>query len=430
MTWLQIVSIGIFFATFVAIFMERVHRTIVAIAASAIMLLFGMFNGFYSQEEAFRSIDFNTILLLLWMMLTVVILEKTGYLQYLAIHMAQKSKGRQWPLLVFLGTTTTVLSTMLDNVTTVVVIAPVTIAICKTLKINPIPYLIAEAVLSDTGGVGTLIGDPPNVIIGSAAGLTFNDFLIHLAPITAVVWIIVLYMVKVFYRTELSLPSADVQELMRMNPNEALTDWPQARKVLIVLGGVMTLFLFHGALHLQASTVAFIGFATALTWARPDPDEIMHKIDWSVLLFFSALFVLVGGVERSGALEVIGESLVDLARSNILAAAITMLWAAALISAIVDNIPFTIAMVPIIKHLESQGIPTESLWWALAMGAGFGGNGTPIGSTANVVIVSISEKTPYPISFKAWIRKGIPITIVCCTVASLLMAIFFPWYSS
>lgn len=429
MTWIQSASLGIFFVTFAAIFMERVHRTIVAITASAIMLLFGMINGFYSQEDAFRAVDFNTILLLLWMMLTVVILERTGYLQYLAIHMAQKSRGRQWPLLLFLGTTTTILSTLLDNVTTVVVIGPVTIAICKTLKINPIPYLMAEAVLSDTGGVATLIGDPPNVIIGSAAGFTFNDFLLHLAPITVVAWVAVLFMVKYFYREELSQPSPQVEELMTMNPREALTDWPQARKVLIVLGGVMVLFLFHGVLHLQASTVAFIGFATALAWVRPDPDEILQKIDWSVLLFFSALFVLVGGVERSGALQLVGESMVDMARSNLLLSSLIMLWAAAAISAVVDNIPFTIAMVPVIKHLESQGIPVEPLWWALAMGAGFGGNCTPIGSTANVVIVSLSEKTPYPIKFRDWIRKGVPIVLVCCTLASVLMAVFFPWYS-
>jgi len=428
MTWVQFASLGIFVATFIAIFMERVHRTIVAIAASAIMLLFGMANGFYSQEEAFRSVDFNTILLLLWMMLTVVILEKTGYLQYLAIHMAQKSRGRQWPLLVFLGTTTTVLSTMLDNVTTVVVIAPVTIAICRALAINPIPYLIAEAVLSDTGGVATLIGDPPNVIIGSAAGLTFNDFLLHLAPITLVAWLVSLYLLKIYYRHDLVQSSSRVDELMEMDPAAELTDWPQARKVLIVLAGVMVLFLFHGALHLQASTVAFIGFATAFAWARPDPDEILHKIDWSVLLFFSALFVLVGGVEKSGALEVIGESLVGLTRTDLLTATLIMLWAAALISAIVDNIPFTIAMVPIIKHLEAQGIPVEPLWWALAMGAGFGGNGTPIGSTANVVIVSLSEKTAHPISFRAWLRIGLPIMLTCCTVASVLLALFFPNY--
>ncbi len=429
MTWVQIVSLGIFSATFIAIFMERIHRTIVAIAASTAMLLFGMANHFYFQEDAFRAVDFNTILLLLWMMLTVAILEKSGYLQYLAIHMAQKSRGRQWPLLLFLGTTTTLLSTLLDNVTTVVVIAPVTIAICRTLAINPIPYLMAEAFLSDTGGVATLIGDPPNVIIGSAAGLTFNDFLLHLAPITLIAWLVTLYMVKYFYRSELARPSPHTEELMAMIPADAITDWSSAKKVLIVLGGVMVLFLFHGVLHLHASTVAFIGFATAFAWVQPDPDEILGKIDWSVLLFFSALFVLVGGVERSGALEIIGESLVDLARDDLLLASIIMLWSAALISAIVDNIPFTIAMVPIIKHLESQGITAEPLWWALAMGAGFGGNGTPIGSTANVVIVSLSEKTFYPISFRAWISKGGPIMLATCLIASVLLALFFQWYS-
>lgn len=430
MTWIQIVSLGIFFATFVAIFMERVHRTIVAIVSSAVMLLFGLANGFYSQEDAFRAVDFNTILLLLWMMLTVIMLEITGYLDYLAIRMAQKSKGRQWPLLVFLGTTTTLLSTMLDNVTTIVVIGPVTVSICRALRINPIPFLIAEAILSDTGGVATLIGDPPNVIIGSAAGLTFNDFLTHMAPLVLVAWLVTLFILKFIFRKELAVTSAHIDELMAMDARERLKDWPTARKVLIVFGMVMVLFFLHGALHLQASTVAFIGFATALAWVRPDPDEILRKIDWSVLLFFSALFVLVGGVEKAGTLEMIGEHLTGLATSNLLLTCIILLWAAAILSAIVDNIPFTIAMVPIIKHLEGQGIVVEPLWWALALGAGFGGNGTPIGSTANVVIVSLSEKTDYPITFKTWIRSGLPTMLACCLVGSVIMAVFFSWYSS
>ncbi|MDH4101109.1 MAG: ArsB/NhaD family transporter [Nitrospirota bacterium] len=430
MTWIQIASLVIFFATFVAIFMERVHRTIVAIAAALVMLIFGMVNGFYDQELAFKSVDFNTILLLMWMMLTVAILEHTGYLDYLAIRMAQRSKGRQWPLLVVLGTTTTLVSTLLDNVTTIVVVGPVTVSICRALQVNPIPYLLALALLSDTGGVATLIGDPPNVIIGSAAGLSFNDFLTHMAPLVFVAWMVVLFMLKFIFRKELAVKSEHIDSLMEIDPKERLKDWPTARKILIVFGGVTILFFFHSLLHLEASTVAFIGFAVALAWVRPDPDEILKKIDWSVLLFFSALFVLVGGVEKTGALEAIGEHLTSMATTNMLLTCIVLLWSAAFVSAIVDNIPFTIAMVPIIKHLETQGLHVEPLWWALALGAGFGGNGTPIGSTANVVIVSLSEKTAHPITFKIWFRSGLPVAVACCLVGSIIMALFFPWYSN
>lgn len=429
MSWIQGVSLAIFAITFAVIFSERIHRVIVGIAGALVMLIFGIVQGFYSQEDAFHAVDFNTILLLMWMMLVVAILEKTGFLEYIATRMAQKSGGRQWPLLLFLGTATSVISTMLDNVTTVVVIGPVTLSICRVLAINPVPYLLAEAILSNTGGVATLIGDPPNVIIGSAAPFTFNDFLLHTAPVSLVAWGVTLLVVKYIFRDELAKPSGKVDELMAIDPNEHLKDWPSARKVLIVLAGTMVLFVLHGVLHLEASTVAFIGFATALAWVRPDPEEILKSIDWNVLLFFSALFMLVGGVEKSGALEAVGEYLASFTHSDLLLAAIVILWASAIISAIVDNIPFTIAMVPIIKHLETQGINVEPLWWALAFGAGFGGNGSPIGSTAGVVIVSLSERTAHPITFKAWLRVGLPTMFLTVSVATIAFLVFFGWFS-
>lgn len=430
MTWMQTASLAIFFATFVAIFMERIHRTIVAIVGAVVMLIFGMANGFYDQEAALHAIDFNTILLLLWMMLTIGMLEETGYMDYLAIKMAQRSRGNQWSLLFALGATTSILSMFLDNVTTIVVIGPVTVSICRALHVNPIPFLLSEAILSNTGGVATLIGDPPNIIIGSAAGFTFNDFLMHMTPLVVVAWFVVLFLLKFLFRKEMAVVSSHIEELMAMDARDHLKDWPTARKVIIVFSVVIVLFLLHGMLHLEASTVAFMGFAAALGWVRPDPEHVFKRIDWNVLFFFSALFILVGGVEKTGALEAIGGHLTGLATSNLVLTVVLLLWAAAFLSAIVDNIPFTIAMVPIIKHLETQGVAVEALWWALAVGAGFGGNGTPIGSTAGVVIVSLSEKTAHPITFKTWVRFGLPAMVVGCLVATIIILLFFSWYSS
>lgn len=423
MNWIQWISLLLFLGVFVAIFTEKIHRTIVAVFGAMLMLLLGFVGDFYHQEDAFRAIDFNTILLLLWMMLVVAMLEKSGYLEYLAVRMAQQAKGHPWRLLLFLGSITTFVSMMLDNVTTVVVIGPVTVSICRVLQINPIPFLLAEALLSNTGGVATLIGDPPNIIIGSAAGFTFNEFLIHLGPIVLVAWLVCLFLIWRLFREDLSRPSERLEELMRIDPGEHLRDWPTARRVLIVLGGVLILFFLHGQLHLAPSTVAFIGFAVAFTWIRPHPDEILKMIDWSVLLFFSALFALVGGLEHSGVLDLLGELLVAPAEANLLLASILLLWVAAFASAVVDNIPFTIAMVPIIKHLESQGLVVEPLWWALAMGAGFGGNGTPIGSTANVVIVSLSERAGHPIGFPFWIRTGGLIMVAILVVSTGLFVL-------
>lgn len=430
MTTAQVVSTAIFVVVFATILLDRIHRTIVAMAGAAVMVAAGMLMGFYSQEQALHAIDFNTLGLLLGMMILVRILQQTGFFQYLAILTAKASRGNPWFLLVMLGTTTTVLSLFLDNVTTVVLIAPVTILIAELLGISPIPFLIAEALLSDTGGAATLVGDPPNVIIGSAAGFTFGDFLTHTAPVVLVAWLATLLLLRLLFRSELAIPPQNIDALMRLDENEALHDRASLGKTIIVLGVVILLFFLHGQLHLTPAFIALGGAAAALLWVRPDVDETLPPVEWSVLLFFAALFVAVGGLEAAGVLGLLAGRVAGLAQANLLAASLLVLWVAAIASAMVDNIPFTIAFVPVIQQLGHLGIPTSPLWWALALGAGFGGNATPIGSTANIIVVTLSEKTRTPITTRIWVRSGVPVMIVTCIVGSVLFALFFGWMST
>src|ERR671922_781622 len=290
-----ILSSLIFVVSLVLIFSEKINRSIAGIGGAVLMVGVGRLLGFYSEEAALEVIDFNTLGLLLGMMILVSMLEPTGFFQYLAVWAARASKGKPVRLFVLLGSITTVLSMFLDNVTTVVLIAPVTILICEILGISPLPYLIAEALLSNTGGVATLVGDPPNVLIGSAAGFSFNDFLINALPIVAVAWIAALLLLRYLFRSELSKELANAQAVMSLNPTESLDQPKVAGRILIVLGGAILLFFIHHTLHISPAFIAGGAAAVALVWVQPDPQETFRKVEWSVLIFFGALFVMVGG---------------------------------------------------------------------------------------------------------------------------------------
>jgi len=263
------------------------------------------------------------------------------------------------------------------------------------------------------------------VLIGSAANLTFNSFLTHLAPLVAVAWAVAVLVLRVAFRRELKERSTNVDALMHLNENEALRDRVGLQKILIILAAVIILFFLEERLHLKPAFIALGGAAAALLWVRPDVDEALRQVEWSVLLFFAALFVATGGLEASGVLGLFASDIADLSRANLLAASLALLWIAAIISAVVDNIPFTIALIPVIQQLGSLGINISPLWWALALGAGLGGNGTPIGSTASVITVALSEKTHTPITSRIWMRSGLPVMLATCLVTSLLFALFF-----
>ena len=415
-----VLSSLVFVTSLGLIFSERINRSIVAIAGGVLMVGLGKIMHFYSEQAALEAIDFNTLGLLLGMIILVAMLEPTGFFEYLAVMAAHASKGKPVRLFVLLGSITTVLSMFLDNVTTVVLIAPVTILISEILGVSPIPYLVTEALLSNTGGVATLVGDPPNVLIGSAAGFSFTDFLIYSLPIVLVAWAGALLLLQYLFKKELSMQPRDAQAVMELSPRESLNQPRTARRILIVLAGAILLFFFHHMLHIAPSFVALGAAAAALLWVQPDLNEVLKRVEWSVLIFFAGLFVMVGGLEGAGVLEGVvglfrGSSSVQPVLFGVL-----LIWIVAGLSAVVDNVPITIALIPVIQGLGEMGVDPRPLWWALAFGAGFGGNGTIIGSTANIIVVTLSEKTRTPITSQLWIRRGLPVMLVTCVIASLL----------
>jgi Na+/H+ antiporter NhaD/arsenite permease-like protein len=421
----MIVSGSILVLTFLGIFTEHMHgynRAKFAMAGAGAIIIAGQIYGFYSPDQALHAIDWNVVFLLAIMMIVVSIMISTGGFEYMAQYMAKKSAGSPIRLLVFMGTAVTVISLLLDNVTTVIIFGPLIILICQAMKISPIPYLLAAALLSDTGGVATLVGDPPNLMIGSAAGIDFNTFFIHMGPPVAIAWFAILVAMKYLFPKELSSRNTNKFELSAHYKNKRL--W---QKSLVVMALMVVLFIYHQDLGWEPWMVA----ATALTILvflsrKVDLDSVTSHLETPLLMFFISLFILIGGVEHSGLLKIIGEQFKPLILEHPLGAALLLLWVAAILSALIDNIPFTAAMIPVLAGLQHQGINVSVMWWSLAMGVGMGGNGSHIGSTANVYIVTISERlakrTGNPelaITPALWFRKGTPvmlITLVLCTL--------------
>lgn len=404
---------------------ERLNRTIAGLVGAVLMVILGLALHFYTEEEAAAAIDFNTIGLLLGMMVLIALLEPTGFFQYLAVWMGRLSRGRPVVLLGLLGLLTTVVSMFLDNVTTVVLIAPITLVICEILGLSPQPYLISEAILSNTGGVATLVGDPPNVLIASAANLSFLDFLTHSLPLIVLVWLVALVLLLWMFRAQLPACAPNAAAIYELDPKEALEDRGTAVKVLVVIGGAILFFFLQEPLHIRPSLVALAASAVGLVWIRPSVQETFKRIQWDVLIFFAALFVMIGGLEATGAMKLVASGIMQARDLPPVLLGLIILWVVALLSAVVDNIPITIALIPIIQNLGQGGIPTAPLWWALVFGAGLGGNGTIIGSTANVVVASLSEKTRMPITNKVWNRRGLPIMFATCAATSVLYVAFF-----
>jgi Na+/H+ antiporter NhaD/arsenite permease-like protein len=424
-----IISSAIFLFCLYLIFSEKLDRLIAATLGAALMVTAGLLLGFYTQEQALSSIDFNTLGLLFGMMLLVALLEPTGFFQYLAVWAARLSNGRPLRLLIMLGFVTSVLSMFLDNVTTVVLIAPVTILICEILGIAPAPFLISEALLSNTGGTATLVGDPPNVLIASTANLSFTDFLMKSLPVVILVWIAAVFLLRYLFRAELSQTPKNQEALLNLNPVEALNDPRSAARVLLILAATLLAFLFQENLQVAPAVIALLGAIAALVWVRPPVKELFQRIEWSVLFFFLALFILVGGLEYSGVLHSIATFIVQARNLPPVVFGVITLWGVALISAVVDNIPITIALLPVVAELGELDINITPLWWALVFGAGFGGNGSILGSTANIVVVTLSERTRLPITSNMWSRRGLPVMLATCLVATVLYIILYPWLS-
>lgn len=420
MNW--VIALTIFIITYIVLFSEKIDRTIVTLAGALSVVLTGIALGFYTQPEAFTAIDFDTITLVLGMMIMVGTVQKTGLIEYLSIIIAQKSRGRVWLLLLGLGAFTAVASAVLDNVTTMVIVVPTTLSITDLLGLSPIPFLVSESMLSIVGGLSTLIGDPPNIIIGSAANLSFTQFVTHLGPIAVVIWLVsVLYF---WFKFKKTMPSTvqQKQALQDMDPGRTVEDWNDVKKASGVMLVVIGLYLVHGMVGLQPQTVAFIGATLSLLLIRPDVQETLANVEWSVLLFYASLFVLVGGLEQAGIIHQIAREFGIIAENFPLLAPLMLIWLAGILSGIIDNVPLTIALIPVIQGLGNiHGIHLTSYWWALALGAGLGGMSSPIGSSANVITVSLSERTDNPITFRKWIKVGVPLTVLNLTLASVFL---------
>ena len=421
-----IISSLIFIICLVLIFSEKINRTIIAIIGAIIMVTAGILLGFFSQEDVLATIDFTTLGLLLGMMVLVALLEPTGFFQYLAVYVGKLSKGNPYILLGLLGGVSTIVSMFLNNVTTVVLIAPVTILICEIIGVNSTPYLMAEAILSNTGGVATLVGDPPNILIASAAHFTFNDFLLKSLPVVVVTFIVVLLLLIRLFKPSLDKSSnCDLEALNQLDPSEALVDRRNAVRTLIVIAIAIMGFLMEEKLGLSPSYIALAAGGIGLAWVQPDIKETLKTVDWDILCFFTGLFVMVGALEAAGVLSILSDIIINWVHLPIIILGIITLWIVALLSAIVDNVPITIALIPVLNSLEQSGIDIKPLWWALVFGAGFGGNGTVIGSTANIVIAAVSEKTRTPITPRVWSKIGLPVMITSCVVSSLLYVIVY-----
>ena len=420
-------SAAVLVGAYILIFTEVLHRTTAAIFGAVVMVAVGMAMGFYTQQAAILAIDGNTILLLAAMMMLVAMLRPTGAFDYAAVHITRWAMGNPKLLLIYLSLAVSLISMILDNVTTVIVFAPLTVLICRLLKLNPMPYLMAEAMLSNIGGAATLVGDPPNLMIGSAANISFNSFLMHMGLPVLVVWLASVGLMLFLFRKDLAPGDADPRTLVATH---AIKDPQGLVRILFSLGVVVVLFFIHHTLHVLPAYASFIGLTLALLLMRPDMEKLFSSVNWSVLFFFAGLFMIVGGVESSGLLDLFGKQLALLATdpAKLLLAGLLLMWVAAILSAVVDNIPFTVTMIPIILGLESSGVNIAPLWWALALGVGLGGNGTHIGATANIIAVSESEKSGLPeakITPIQWMRTGIPVMLLGLLTASLVYWLLF-----
>ena len=415
----EVFAVALFAVVLLLIALELVNRTVAALLGAAILISFGIVE---QEEAATEFIDWNTIGLLAGMMVIVAVLEKTGVFEYLAIKSAQWGKARPGRILILLALVTAFLSAFLDNVTTVILMVPVTFVIADALDSDPVPFLLSQVMASNVGGAATLIGDPPNILIGSAAGLSFAEFAFNLTPVVILTLPVMLGVLYLLFRRQLHTSKEAEEAIAAMNAEGSIRDAVLLRRSLTVLALVILAFFLHGVLHLEVATIALLGAAGIILYTRSDIEEVLHGVEWPTLLFFVGLFVMVGGLEVTGFIDKIAQLLTAVAPGDSAATAVIVIWGTGIASGIVDNIPFTATMIPVIRDLaEAEGLSeakTKALWWALALGADFGGNLTLIGASANVVVAGMSERAGQKISFLRFMLYGIPVTLVSLALAT------------
>jgi Na+/H+ antiporter NhaD/arsenite permease-like protein len=416
------IALIIFILTYTAIISEKINRTVIALFGAVLMIIFQVL----PQKRAFGIIDFNTIGLLIGMMIIVIILRKTGIFQYIAIRTAKASKGDPWKIFLMFSIITAVASALLDNVTTILLIAPVTLVITDTLKLNAFPFLFAEIFAANIGGTATLIGDPPNIMIGGATGLGFLDFIYNIAPAAVLVFIVTMFIMKFIFRKEFKVTEENKKNMLLFDEHKTI----QNKKLLIqsgiVLGITILGFILHQAVHLESATVALFGGVLLLLVSKADPDEILMEIEWSTVFFFVGLFVLVGALEEVGVIKILAEKLIAATEGNVMVTSMLILWFSAVASAFVDNIPFVATMIPLIQNMQAiSGIDVTPLWWSLALGACLGGNGTIVGASANVIAAGMMEKRGKKIGFVQYLKLAFPLMLVSIIISTIYLLVFY-----
>jgi Na+/H+ antiporter NhaD/arsenite permease-like protein len=414
-------AITVFVITYILIATERVHRVAAALGGAAAMVVIGVADAesaFFSEET---GVDWNVIFLLLGMMILVGVLRQTGLFEYLSIWSAKKARGKPFRIMVIFILITAVASALLDNVTTVLLVAPVTVLLCERLDLDPIPFLIAEVLASNVGGTATLIGDPPNIIIASRAGLSFNDFVINLAPLVLVLLAVLVLVCRVMFRSALTYHPERVAEIMEMDEREAIRDPKLLWQSVAVLTLTMIGFVLHTTLHLEPSIVALLGAGLLVFVSRVKIETALHEVEWPTLVFFMGLFVTVGGLIEAGVIGQLADAAADATGGDLFRGSLLLMGVSGVLSGIVDNIPYVATMSPVVAELvadaDQGGADPRVLWWALAIGSDLGGNATAVGASANVVVLGIAERSGHRISFWRFTRYGAIVAALTITLS-------------
>lgn len=417
----QIFAVAIFIIVMAVIISEKLHRATVALAGGVIMIL----TGIISFEEGVDAIDFNTLGILLGMMLLVGVIKESGLFEYMAIKAAKLAKGDPWKIMAMFMIITAAFSAFLDNVTTVLLVGPMTISICRMIKVNPVPYLITQIMASNIGGTATLIGDPPNIMIGSAAGFSFLDFVLMDAPAVVIIMIVMLLMFRFIYGRKLTVSEEDRAEILKLDEKNSIRDAALFKKSIVMIILVVLAFIFHNFIGLESCEVALTAGIIMVLIGKVDFEDAVHSVEWSTMLFFIGLFMVVGGMEATGVITIFANLIMEATHGNIIVMMLVILWVSALLSAILDNIPFVAAMIPLVLAMESNGIDVTPLWWAISLGACLGGNGTLIGASANVVLSGISNKNGYPITFVQFLKIGMPVMLISVVISTIYLLLRF-----
>jgi Na+/H+ antiporter NhaD/arsenite permease-like protein len=421
---MALIAIAVFVVAYVLIASDRVNKTLVALVGAAVVVVLGVVESadvFYSHET---GIDWDVIFLLLGMMIIVSVLRQTGVFEYIAVWSVKRAKGSPLRIMILLVLITASASALLDNVTTVLLIAPVTLLVCDRLAINPVPFLIAEVFASNIGGAATLVGDPPNIIIASRAGLTFNDFLVHLTPIVIIVIAVFIVLLPRLFRGSFDVDPEHVADIMSLEEREAIRDPALLVKCGIVLVMVFAAFIAHPVLHIGPSIVALVGAGALILISKLERSDYLASVEWETLLFFAGLFIMVGALVKTGVVDQLAQSAIDATGGDALLTTMLILGVSAPVSGIIDNIPYVATMTPIVSELAgslTDGTDPNVLWWALALGADFGGNLTAVGASANVVMLGIARRSDNSISFWEFTRKGAVVTVVSIVLSALYL---------